>query len=961
MKSKWREVTTDVKVTALKAVQIQDGEEGREKELILAGVGGNVEVYEGGERKSVTRVFTGSSVHGFVDTAERGTVVVFGGKQMASLDLDENFNVTSEEVTQMQDWILDVSVTPETVLVLTAHNNLIVKETNTVVCCREKCILYSGRIIAHDKVILGGTVFREVVVWSYAAVGGHDEDRDVLHRLEGHEGVIFSIEYDSGLGLICSTSDDRTARIWSVDLAQDGDNWRDAVITPTAVLDASCSRVFRCRFIGDRVVTGGEDSTLSVWKVGEWDRPAMQKRGAHNGSPVWCLEKSSDGCRIFTGGGDGAVRTWPTDDDSSSPERVQLSGLLSQSDHPKVVRFHGKLVLCLTNEGKLVCFCQESGECHLLLADERLADYGLVESGADRIFLATITGHLIVHKLVGLQIVGEPRVRRVHGSKIFSLDVLDAEAGLVLTCGLNGQLKLTSDGSNEERELRLPACGDQRWVSCATLAGQELLLVGDRCGGLHLYDLAAAADPIQSIARAHGKRGVGDVRVEEGSKVWTAGRDGMLKTYDLSRDKKLVDTGCSRLPISWLERMVKKEDSRLIAGFHSSDFVLYSLAERRVVTSVACGGSHRSWDLDSWCNNLVFVKDKELQMARLPASTFARSTVRPAFHSREISVVHHFSLAERHFVATAGEDATIRLHEIGDGLAKIERLSLKSHISSVKSIKTMEQKNGKVVMVSAGGRAQIKVWRVSLSGEELTATETASHLLKGDDKRRKKTWRDKDVVHDAETRYMDVEIVRGNEGRMLVVAGCSDGHLRLLAVSEDLKKVSVLDETCKIDHCFLKLTANIGGGVLSTSTDGILRAWSCVEDKSLALKSQRTLNQSGCNAVAAKADGSVVTGGDDGTVAVFYKRSESVSLFLQLHSGQVTGLFWCGDDNVISCSVDQRLAVWKLGKEGFEATAVLAGQICTDVADVQAMAAWKQDDKTVIVVGGEGIALYEML
>ena len=87
--------------------------------------------------------------------------------------------------------------------------------------------------------------------------------------------------------------------------------------------------------------------------------------------------------------------------------------------------------------------------------------------------------------------------------------------------------------------------------------------------------------------------------------------------------------------------------------------------------------------------------------------------------AREIAVVHHFELAGRHFLATAGEDTVIKVHEVDGSGRRSECVSLKSHISCVKSVKTLQLPSGggeEVVMVSAGGRAQLKVWRVRQGG-----------------------------------------------------------------------------------------------------------------------------------------------------------------------------------------------------------------------------------------------------
>ena len=168
------------------------------------------------------------------------------------------------------------------------------------------------------------------------------------------------------------------------------------------------------------------------------------------------------------------------------------------------------------------------------------------------------------------------------------------------------------------------------------------------------------------------------------------------------------------MPIDWLERLVGEA---VVVGFHSSDFVIYDLIEQRAVVSVPCGGSQRSWDLAGDSSALAFVKDKQLCLTSLPASgRDDEAVIKPAFHPREIAVVHHFELGGRHFLATAGEDTVIKIHEVDGSGRRSERLSLKSHISCVKSVKTLQLPGGEVVMVSAGGRAQLKVWRVRQGG-----------------------------------------------------------------------------------------------------------------------------------------------------------------------------------------------------------------------------------------------------
>ena len=335
------------------------------------------------------------------------------------------------------------------------------------------------------------------------------------------------------------------------------------------------------------------------------------------------------------------------------------------------------------------------------------------------------------------------------------------------------------------------------------------------------------------------------------------------------------------------------------------------------------------------------------------------------FSFREISLLHHFEISRRHFLVTAGEDTVIKIHEIDNMGRRTECLSLRSHISCVRSVKTLEMPDGDVVLVSAGGRAQVKVWRVTCplqTGQTTIAiTETCSHMLKGCDKRRKKTWRQADVIHDTEVRYMDIDIraSREKEKGLVVIAACSDGILRLLSVSQDLSTVTLLDESCRVDHCFLKVTPGDMYTMVSTSTDGISRLWT-LEDSTLAFKSAVTTSQSGCNALLSCDGDTILTGGDDGSITISsFSSAGKSTIFPRLHSSHVTGLSMV-DQHVISCSVDQRIAIWKFDGADMSSV-VLVDQLCTDVADIQAMTVWRpeRDGGALIAVGGEGLAIYK--
>jgi WD40 repeat protein len=97
----------------------------------------------------------------------------------------------------------------------------------------------------------------------------------VFHRLLGHEGVIFSVNFSSETSTICTTSDDRTARLWKVETSNpDHDrhqcDWKHSKISCEQVLsEFHTSRIFSSVFCDGSVVTVGEDSSFCRWSISD--------------------------------------------------------------------------------------------------------------------------------------------------------------------------------------------------------------------------------------------------------------------------------------------------------------------------------------------------------------------------------------------------------------------------------------------------------------------------------------------------------------------------------------------------------------------------------------------------------------------------------------------------------------------------------------------------------------------
>ena len=516
----------------------------------------------------------------------------------------------------------------------------------------------------------------------------------------------------------------------------------------------------------------------------------------------------------------------------------------------------------------------------------------------------------------------------------------------------------------------------QFWFSCAILIDDRTLVVGDRAGNIHLYndskiDPQNCKSPSQTFWKVHGRLGVGDFKLSQNKTLWSTGRDGTIKSFSIEMSEEsetfvkdtsltkcktvISEKSCERLKISWPEKLILAKDGNIaILGFHSSNFIAFGIQENVILCNISCGGSHRSWDY-GYSNDqlnfiLTFIKNRKVVHTIVPgmadklkrasiASNPTRVMIRNALHSRELSCLHYFSMKHVNLneidqieyinlIATAGEDTDIKIHRISGDDENIKRTrvsNLNGHISNVKCIKSLAIENtvgdSSVILVSAGGRAQLKLWHICIDTKAtksdhtqylpVSCREIGSHLLKGNDKiRKKKSWKNSDlVIEDTETRYMDIDVcckgtdsvpgddsVKSNiEMRgpiFIIAAACSDGVVRVLNVStnkagecselssktnwyQNNLLIDVVAETSMHTHTFLRVRIlnakrqyngesfsvnteqNDKTIILATSTDGklykIIYQHNCLshQDGPMQMKIEEiaSLHQSGINGI----------------------------------------------------------------------------------------------------------------
>lgn len=206
---------------------------------------------------------------------------------------------------------------------------------------------------------------------------------------------------------------------------------------------------------------------------------------------------------------------------------------------------------------------------------------------------------------------------------------------------------------------------------------------------------------------------------------------------------------------------------------------------------VPCGGGHRSWSFDVSSSDvtLLFIKDKQIYENRRCLNGVFNSSLpgRCGGHSKSICR-GRFIGVEQPLILTGSEDTTMRLSRLDEGSAQSLTIITK-HVSSVRALAVVQlagDRAGTWLCASAGGRAQLSVGLLTVSGQgdrvHVIHRDIRSHFLRGWLRRtNRKPWihdGNPSLIPDPETRYMDVDVVDRGDSNFHIIAACSDSFIR---------------------------------------------------------------------------------------------------------------------------------------------------------------------------------------
>lgn len=660
------------------------------------------------------------------------------------------------------------------------------------------------------------------------------------------------------------------------------------------------ARVWKSLLLPDCIATIGEDSLLCVWAL---NGVLLSKTLLHQGGGIRSLAWR-DGSFVI-GGSDGGISEISGSPLLVTPKNSALVTLVEGVIPRKVAFLYCWGLAILTNNG---LFCRVSDDSPLLKAPlEGTNQYGkctdlAVSKFGRYIGVTTVCGQVLIVDtmlLTSPEALPEGCSYNIGDGK--RCESLSWRGDFLLVEIEGGVAKLFLFDPKKTPLISLIATFiipkfKQRCFTCFLRLPEEVgsnrTLVGDRMGNLHVYEDSQEA-PLQTLRGLHSFLGLSDVVYRGSSRtVLTVGAGGWLRELAFT-EGRLSLLRSARVPMESAVKILCSFHETVVAGFEGAYLKLWNFNTRMTIASFKCGGGHRSFDfvIDESSVEFVYIKDKKVY--QVPFLLNFGSTIRYGYHTKVINCFEVLDMSCNPIAVSGGDDNTVRVVELRkENVVPIS--VLEQHISSVRAVCVHPITDRRRLIIAAGGREQITVTEFDLVTRD--CREILSHFQS---------------TSPAEGRYMCLETVQLADGRVLLLAGCSDCILRIFIYRMTLELATLELVGClRYTHCILQVTT-IDGYVVSFGSDGKAVFWEVkgmgVDEKELSLPTAPTaefaLHQSGINSFLvwrrAPDEWLLATGGDDNmlSLAVFRldkgnsSHWEIVSRWTtsESHSSQITG------------------------------------------------------------------------
>ena len=638
------------------------------------------------------KLFKHQAIHHLVPS---GTAVMCCGGR--SICVVEEMSIVQPE-RRLTDWIISAGwLSNCNIAVLFSYNSVALLDTTLTILktvqCNSCCIIYGGCLVVEgsELVCCSGTVLNEPLLWKPFS----EHKGKVLAAYTGHSGVIFDIKLTDKR--LYSVSDDRTLIIW--------DRFTGGIVRRLYGHKARVLKVCLMPECGG-VVSIGEDNQCVVWCADTGDE--LLRYSPHSGHGVRSVA-CKDGM-IVTGGWDSSVVEYHKP--NGSPTQNTFTSCFA-SDPPKWVSWLTSselLVQLASGELRVYDSSLESFNVIFCSSESSFKDYSTMCKVRDFTVIGGITGAIclldnITKKCNYIDIVNQ--------TKIYSLTTVGGSTSeMFISCQEKGAVTLWVT-CHETLHAKLKSSyilpkSKNRWITAAYITGKSLI-IGDRKGGVHLYELenTSAQEPLSSIAGLHGDNGVSEIMHYTGL-LATIGRDGTVRFFK-SSDKTLTIVKMDKplLGVSSIEIFDSSAERTVVYYFHGQCFKGTVLETGDTFMSVQCGGGHRSWDLfrSDDTANFAYISSPDVKVVRqsIKFNNFTRHG--RLAHGADI----HSAVYIHDNVITASEDCSLMIHSTN----KPRKIS--GHISSVRTLCATECG----FVFSAGGRGSLKAWRMPTNRPDL--------------------------------------------------------------------------------------------------------------------------------------------------------------------------------------------------------------------------------------------------
>ncbi|XP_016972101.2 uncharacterized protein LOC108039565 isoform X1 [Drosophila rhopaloa] len=832
---------------------------------------------------------------------------------------------------ETKDWInaamfFEENATDKTRFVLhTSHSALLYLEFNItssedckvleLARCTDSSILYYTRLHGncYNKLaIISGNAFGELLLWQTqfpieSECNSIMKTYPLLLRLQAHNGVIHSIDFDLESQLLVTTSDDRSVKFWNIKKSAD---WTTAELKPMYSCFGHGSRVM-CVIIfkvGEQtfVATGGEDSYVCIWSTaGE----LLLKRRQHFGAPIWRLGFSEDAHTLYSTSSTGNLVGQNLKEifnrDRNRP--TMLSSVGDANEFPRNIKFlNDDTIVGLSSSNRLYytrILPDSPNDNNWLLVN----DFPSYKRTVLEVFdgLIATCGHrrITIHRYNALTNKFENLFDgiRMKGT-IRSFQFLSRDQYLVSDnlgyCLLLKTHELCIDSHIALFNDREP------WITAALLVSEHYLLLGNRKGHVMLYHRSLGNDFVlkDTIKFLHGKMGANFFKLMNVNKdyanVMSGGHEAFLKYLHIGfTDCTLTVRQRESVPLAWVEAAPSED---LVLGFNDNHIVAWS-RQHDVLLQVECGGGNRCWDyrLGSNLLSIAYVKQKRVLFHSSPLySAVAVSRIKDiqnnTWHTRNCNTIRLLTPKSQAdpFILSAGDDNIIKVTKIiNDSLFQCAELH--SHISTVRCLQAhlckSENDSSSWLIFSVGGRSQLCISQLNIDiSNKCYITELCTHTLQNLTPSKTST---------IEARLMAIDIApHSTEGYFSIYVAGADG--KISHYIWNCKNPSHLDFKTFVDIKRCPLTVQwIGnkGLLLITTTNGEIYGF----DQTLqTICVQLQLHVTGVNTIDIYVERHILhilSGGDDENIKYTVlnldsKRVEYKTEFLGLHNAQVNAL-----------------------------------------------------------------------